>query len=140
MTTPPVPATWPHVQALRTALAGIDPAPAVYVGGAPPAPAVLPDRYLVLYPDPGQALSESLADERTDWSGMVQITCVARIPDAAVWLADRVRRALAVPLTVAGRAAWRPEELGGPPLQRDDDETPPLFYLPVQYRLRSTPA
>jgi hypothetical protein len=34
--------------------------------------------------------------------------------------------------------AWRPEELGGPPLQRDDSVTPPLYFLPVQYRLRST--
>jgi hypothetical protein len=41
-------------------------------------------------------------------------------------------------LSVAGRTAWRPEELGGPPIQRDDDVSPPLYYLPVQYRLQST--
>jgi hypothetical protein len=53
-------------------------------------------------------------------------------------VADKVRSALASVLTVDGRVVWRPEELGGPPVSRDDDVTPPLFYVPIQFQIRST--
>lgn len=131
------PAVLPHVAALQTAIEAI-PLP-VYLGGAP-AVQVLPATYVVLYPDPGIASAASLADDRTYLDTVVQVTCVATTPDGALGTADRVRAVLAAPLTVGGRQSWRPEEFGGPPLQRDDDQTPPLYYLPVQYRLRSTPA
>ncbi|WNI16910.1 hypothetical protein [Actinacidiphila sp. ITFR-21] len=129
------PQVLPHVDAVQAALAagGLT----VYLGGAPPRPA---DRYAVLYPEPGQAVRESLADARTHWSGVVTITSVATTAEQALWVADKIRAALAGPLVVQGRVAWRPEELGGPPLARDDDVTPPLFYAPVQYRLQSIPS
>ena len=53
-------------------------------------------------------------------------------------LIDKARAALSPRLTVTGRSAWRAEELGGPPVQRDDDVSPPLYFLPVQYALKST--
>jgi hypothetical protein len=131
------PAVLPHVAALEAAIEAVP--LAVYLGGAPAATS-LPASYVVLYPAGGAAAPASLADDRTTLEALVQITCVSTLPDGALGTADRVRAALAGPLTVAGRATWRPEELGGPPLQRDDDVTPPLYYVPVQYRLRSIPA
>jgi hypothetical protein len=111
----------------------------VYVGGVPAdASWSPPDKFAVLYPDAGMAVRESLADRRTDFDSTFQVTCVGGSVERALWVADKVRVALAVPLTVAGRTSWRPEELGGPPVARDDDVTPPLWFLPVQYRLQST--
>ncbi|MEU1421474.1 hypothetical protein [Kitasatospora sp. NPDC005751] len=130
------PAILPHVEAIRAALAAV-PLP-VYLGGAP-AGTALPKAFAVLYPGPGAASAASLADERTALDILLQVTCVATTPEGAIGTADRVRAALTPPLTVDGRACWRPEELGGPPLQRDDDVTPPLYHLPVQLRLRSIP-
>ncbi|WP_309144185.1 hypothetical protein [Streptomyces sp. BR123] len=112
---------------------------AVGDGGAPPAASIPPTGiYAALYFDPGQSLSESLADQRTDFVLSFQVTVVGPTAEKVRWAAQRTRAALHAPLTVAGCTAWRPEELGGPPIQRDDDVSPPLFYLPVQYRLQST--
>ncbi|MFE2140183.1 hypothetical protein ACFXA3_00185 [Streptomyces sp. NPDC059456] len=104
------------------------------------APASVPSTgiFAVVYFDPGQSLTESLADQRTNFSLSFQVTCVGPTPEKCRWAAHRARMALYAPLAVAGRTAWRPEELGGPPIQRDDDVSPPLYYLPVQYRLQST--
>lgn len=93
---------------------------------------------MVVYFDPGQSVSESLADVRSDFDLQFQVTVVAPTAEKVRWAAQRVRDALHGPLGVTGRTAWRPEELGGPPIQRDDDVSPPLYFLPVQYRLKST--
>ncbi|MFG3050323.1 hypothetical protein ACGFZP_05115 [Kitasatospora sp. NPDC048239] len=129
------PAVLPHVEAVRAVLAAVP--LTVYVGGAPAGPTPLPKSFAVLYPAGGQAGPVSLADERTALDVLLQVTYVATTPEGALGTADRGRVALAGPLTVDGRVCWRPEELGGPPLARDDDVTPPLYYLPVQYRIRS---
>ena len=139
MPAPVTPEVLPHVDAVQAALetAGLT----VYVGGTPASVGWSPpDKFAVLYPDPGMAVRESLADERTDFDSTMQITCVGGDAVRALWVADKVRKALAVPLTVDGRSCWPPEDLGGPPLARDDDVTPPLWFLPVQYRICSTPA
>lgn len=130
-----IPQVLPHVDAVQTALAGAE--LTVYLGGAPVA---VPEKYAVLYPEPGQVVRESLADARSDFTAVVQITCVGTTPEKALWVADKVRGVLSVPLLVDGRVLWRPEELGGPPVARDDDVTPPLFFVPVQYRLQSIPS
>lgn len=132
------PTVLPHVAAVQAALAAAG--LTVYLGGAPADPAPLPKVYAVVYSGPGSASSDSLADDRTTLDVLLQVTCVATTPEGALGTADRTRAALSPPLAVDGRATWRPEELGGPPLQRDDDVTPPLWYLPVQYRIRSLPA
>lgn len=139
MTTPVTPDVLPHMDAVQAALetAGLT----VYVGGTPTSTGwTAPDKFAVLYPDPGMAVRESLADQRTDFDSTMQITCVGGDPVRALWVAGRVRKALAAPLTVTGRKCWPPEDLGGPPVQRDDDVTPPLWFVPVQYRICSTPA
>ncbi|MFJ2174331.1 hypothetical protein ACIOHE_15635 [Streptomyces sp. NPDC087851] len=132
-----VPDLHPHMVAVRGALEGAG--LVVGDGGAPP-PQAIPATgiYVALYFDPGQSLSESLADARTDFVVSFQVTCVGPTATKCLWAAQRTRLALHGRLTVDGRAPWRPEELGGPPVQRDDDVSPPLFYLPVQYRLMST--
>ena len=113
----------------------------VYLGGAPTGAGWSPpDKYAVLYPEPGEAVRESLADARTDFMTTFQVTCVGASLERALWVADKTRAALSGPLTVAGRAVWRPEDLGGPPVQRDDDTTPPSWFVPVQYRIKSIPA
>ncbi|GAA2484599.1 hypothetical protein GCM10010406_21080 [Streptomyces thermolineatus] len=129
------PAVLPHVDAVTAALTGAG--LAVGLGGAPktvPTSGI----YTAVYADGGQALPESLADRRTGLQLLFQVTCVAPTAEKALWAADKTRAALAAPLAVPGRALWRAEELGGPPLARDDDVTPPLYFLPIQYRLRST--
>lgn len=111
----------------------------VYLGGTPTSSGwAPPDKFCVLYPEPGEAVRESLADARTDFMTTFQVTCVGGDLERCLWVADKVRQALSVQLTVAGRNAWKPEDLGGPPVQRDDDVTPPLWFVPVQYRLKST--
>ncbi|MFI9332010.1 hypothetical protein ACIGZJ_31265 [Kitasatospora sp. NPDC052868] len=136
--TTPVPEDLPHVLAAQSAIeaTGL----AVYLGGAPAGRALLPATYVVLYPSPGIESAASLADDRTGLDLMLQATAVATTPEGAIGTAGRVRRAVAGGLVVDGRVCWRPEALGGPPLQRDDDVTPPLWYLPMQYRIRSITA
>ena len=133
-----VPDVLPHVDAVQAALEAAD--LTVYLGGTPAGSWSPPDKFAVLYPDPGMAVRESLADKRADFESTMQITCVGGDPERALWVAARVRQALAAPLTVAGRICWPPEDLGGPPLARDDDVPPPLYFIPVQYRVMSIPA
>jgi len=134
-----VPTVLPHVDAVQAALAGAG--LTVFLGGAPTSSGWSPaDVYVVLYPEPGAAVRESLADQRTDFTTTFQITCVGGSMERALWAADKARVALSSPLVVAGRATWRPEDLGGPPVQRDDDTNPPSWFVPVQYRLMSIPA
>lgn len=129
------PATLPHRDAVASALgeAGL----VVGLGRAPhPAPAG--GMYVVVYAAPGMSVAESLADRRTDFEGIVQVTCVGPDEERCLWLADKTRAALWGPLAVAGRVAFRAEEMGGPPVQRDDDVTPPLYFTPIQFMIRST--
>ncbi|MFD5675615.1 hypothetical protein [Streptomyces sp. NPDC127040] len=127
----------PHVDAIHAALV----AAGLAVGDGV-APAAIPSTgiYAVLYCDPGQSLTESLADERTDFVLGFQVTVVGPTPEKVRWASQRVRAGLHGALTVAGRRPWRPEEQGGPPIQRDEDVSPPLWYLPIQYELKSTAA
>jgi hypothetical protein len=132
MSTPPE--VLPHRDAIKEALEGVG--LAVGLGVAPdPAPAA--GLYAVLYMSPGQTMSESLADQRTDMQVMFQVTCVGADEERCLWVVDKVRRALHPRLEVTGRKAFRAEELGGPPMLRDDDLTPPVFYLPIQFMLRT---
>lgn len=127
------------MDAVRAALEGAG--LTVYLGGAPSPTSgwTPPDKYAVLYVEPGESVRESLADARTDFMTTFQVTCVGGSLERCLWVADRVREALSGPLTVEGRSAWRPEDLGGPPAQRDDETNPPSWFVPVQYRIKSTP-
>lgn len=129
------PATLPHRDAVIAALEAGD----LEVGRSrAPDPAPQTGMYVVVYTAPGQSMPESLADLRTDFQALIQVTCVAPDEERCLWLTDRVRALLWAPLSVADRVAYRAEELGGPPVQRDDDVTPPVFYAPIQFVIRST--
>lgn len=125
----------PHFDAIAAALTGAG----LTVGqGGAPSPVPSSRMYAALYIDPGMSVRESLADLRTDFTVTFQVTAVGPTQEKCLWVCQRTRDAFHAPLAVAGRSAWRAEELGGPPVQRDDDVSPPLYYLPVQYRLQST--
>ncbi|MFF7191770.1 hypothetical protein ACFZAR_43015 [Streptomyces sp. NPDC008222] len=135
MTTPTV---LPHVDAVTAALEGAG--LTVYLGGAPQD--VSPtdsEPFVVLYPEPGRPQAASLADDRTAFSAVVQLTCVALRADQALWVSDRSAAALSTVLAVAGRVSWKPESLDGQPVKRDDDVTPPCYYAVSRWRLRSIP-
>ena len=134
------PAGLPHRDAVLAALQG---AGLVVGDGVAPSLAQRPasGAFAVLYASPGRAVRESLADQRTDWHGVMQVTCVGPTAERALWVADRAAVALHGPLAVVGRVTWRAEvDDDPPPVQRDDDESPPLFYVPLQFTLRSTSA
>ena len=133
------PAALPHRDAVLAALEG---AGLVVGRGKAPRAEDIPNSgaFAVLYFTPGHSVSESLADERTDWSGLGQVTCVGQTEEVCLWVADRVRQALDAPLEVEGRVLWRASMDSDMPVQRDDDVSPPLFYVPVQFTLRSTTA
>jgi hypothetical protein len=68
-----------------------------------------------------------------------QVTCVGTSRKQAEWLADEVGDALAAGLTVTGRTIPRiAPEAGSGTVMRDDDVTPPLFYVTPRYRVMST--
>lgn len=128
------PDTLPHVDAVMAVLVAVP--LVVYLGGgnrdaSPP--------YVVLYPGPGRPVSSSLAAGLDQGEWPIQPTCVGATAEQALWVGDAVHRALtAGPLDVEGRTGWRVEPDGGPPLRRDDDLTPPLWYLTPQYTIRSS--
>ena len=98
------PAVLPHVDAVTTALttAGLT----VYLGGAPAGVSPTASTpYVVLYPDPGRAETASLADDRVDFSGVVQLTCVGLTAEQVMSVSDRAMAALSVVLAVVGRAS-----------------------------------
>lgn len=135
MTTP---AILPHIDAVATALTAVE--LTVYLGGAPDGVEPTDGQpYIVLYPDPGVPVRASLADDRVDFTAVVQLTCVGLTAEQALNVCDRAAAALSPRLAVAGRTSWRPEALEGLPVRRDDDVTPPCFYAISRYRLRSTP-
>jgi len=135
MTTPQV---LPHVDAVTTALQ--DKGLTVYLGGAPAGISpTATNPFVVLYPEPGRVHAASLADNRVDFSAVIQLTCVGLTAEQALSVSDRAAAALAAVLPVTGRISWKPESLDGQPVQRDDDVVPPCFYAASRYRLRSIP-
>ncbi len=97
--------------------------------------------YAVCYPDVGiksgfhRTLTNDGPDEmRHQW------TSVGAGPEQAMWVADRVSRALlaAVP-SVEGRRVWKTVEESVQTVRRDDTSTG-LYYVTAQYLTRSDPA
>jgi hypothetical protein len=140
MTTSTPPLVLPHRNAILAALQPLTTrtsSPIAIGEGGAPDPIPTNKLYVAVYVSPGMATTASLAGERTDFQVPFQVTSVGPTAEKALWVADRVREVLAVRLPVTGRGTWQTEERGGPPVQRDDGVTPPLWFLPVQYRLSS---
>lgn len=130
-----IPRALPHVDAARAALEAAS--LTVYLGGAPPGAA---PPYVAAHPQPVEASASSLVGDHDQADLVLPLVCVGESVEQVLWLADTVSAALLDRvLTVDGRAGWRPElDATGPPVQRDDDVTPPLHYLTPQYRLTSS--
>lgn len=72
------------------------------------------------------------------WTG--QLMCVGQGPEQAEWVSDRARSVLLGPLSITGRTWISVSHEPGPPLQRDEDVNPPLFWLSETYRILTHPA
>lgn len=71
----------------------------------------------------------------------IQLVFVGRTAEQATWVADKARAVLlAGAFTVPGRSVFWVEEVAGRPLQRDDDEHPPLYSIATNFKIRTTPA
>lgn len=93
----------------------------------------------ILYLRPGGEISGALGCPDVDAWLPFQLTCVGNVAAQAMFVADLCHQALtATPLVVAGRRIDRlARTFFGASAQRDDDVTPPLFYVPAEYRLYS---
>lgn len=91
----------------------------------------------VLYLRPGGEITGSLGCLDTDGWLPFQITCVGQVAQQAMWVADRVHEALtSSPLLVTDRFVGRLRRTYlGPHAERDEDVSPPLFYVAPEYRL-----
>lgn len=103
------------------------------------APAGAPDKYAVLYSDPGTPAG-ALGDRHRMLLLGFQVTAVGRTRVQAAWVADKARVTLLTQVpAVAGRVVQPLWQVGQPPpIQRDDDVQPPLYYQPISYQMRST--
>lgn len=92
---------------------------------------------VVLYLLPGGQQSGNLGQVDVDAWLPFQLTCVGRMAAQAMNTADIAHQALTgTPLEITDRHIASIRRNGfGARAERDDDVTPPLFYVPVQYRL-----
>lgn len=98
----------------------------------------------VLHFRPGGETFSSVGCTDTDATIPFQITCVGATAAQARIVNDAVADLLeGATLTVAGREVFRVRRprgvIGGAP-ERDDEVTPPLFYIPTYYSLISVSA
>lgn len=99
--------------------------------------------YVVAYPSAGTPTSETdLADSSDDLVYTFQLTCAAGYRADCEYLIDRVRplmRSWAPVLDGVNFGLVRPPVGYDPgPIRRDQDVTPPRFYVPLQYRTTAT--
>jgi len=96
-------------------------------------------KWAVLHPF-GQDEATSIAEPHGGLLYTVQVMSFGLGPEQAEWVADRARAALLAGITVDGRTVLGVEHEPSPPLARDDDVQPPVFYLSETFRFRTTPA
>lgn len=128
----------PHITGVRDLLDAQLPA-AISVGIA--SGIGLNPPYVVLYSDPGTP-EGTLGDRYRDLLVEFQVTCVGSGPEQALDVAGKVRAVLLTQQpAISGRTVqplW--QEPSGEPVRRDDDVSPPLFYLPLIFQMRTEPA
>lgn len=97
--------------------------------------------YVVGWPDGGTVADSSLL-MRDGWTLVIVLQCYGTSPDS-VWVALRKSRAAMFSLaraTVGGRLIGLPQHSTPPPLQRDDNPSPPLWWLSDEWRVPTSPA
>lgn len=95
--------------------------------------------YAVVYPMPGR-LGGTMADPERDGQVVYQVTSVGVSRSEAEWVRDKAREVLLPGLVVAGRRIVRVKvEMVGE-VARDDDVSPPRFFIPERFRFWSVPS
>jgi len=108
-------------------------------GRKPTVAAGLP--YIVWWLDAGTVEDRSLRS-RDGFSLVLVLQCYGLSVDA-VRFAVRKGRSAVLSLshaTVGGRVLMVPEHSPGPPMSRDDDADPPIWWQSDEWRLRTSPA
>lgn len=94
--------------------------------------------YAVYYPGPGwaHALLACGGTDSLDWS--FQVTCAGGDRTRVLWCIQQVRGALSGSRISVGGQQLTISETGDPgPIRRDDDVSPPRFYVPLQFALNA---
>lgn len=95
--------------------------------------------YAILYVGT-PALTGSFVHPNEDGIHRAQVTSVAKERRGAEWMRDRAREVLLdADLAIEGYAVVWSELESAPPITRDDDVSPPLFYAVDIFRLHVTP-
>lgn len=95
--------------------------------------------YAVLYAIAGGATSGTLGELDADAELIYQVTCVGNSRKQAEWLADEAK-GLLEGLIVAGRSIPRIALDSNPGIAVDNEQTPPIFTVPVRFRIFTTPS
>lgn len=98
--------------------------------------------YAVIWPDGPVRTAVSLADGHGEETTVYVCHVLGLTPDA-VDVAERKLAAAFAGLyrqVIGGRQVWFPVQDWAQPLSRDDDTSPPLYDMAVEWRLRTTPA
>jgi hypothetical protein len=127
----------PVVRAHTDAVIATLEAAGLTVGDAEAPDAVPP--YVVVYPISGAGYTGRLTAPQDDAALIYQVTCVGVSREQAEWLAD-TSMVLLGGFAVTGRnIAYVSLDLSGG-VQRDDAQTPPVFYVTPRFRVMTTPA
>jgi len=124
----------PHTEGVITALEAAE-----LVVGLGIKPDAASKKWVVIHPF-GQDEANSIAEPHGGLLYTVQVMSFGLGPEQAEWVADRARATLLAGISVTGRTVLGVEHEPSPPLSRDDDVQPPVFYLSETFRFRTTPA
>jgi hypothetical protein len=95
--------------------------------------------YSVLYPS-SPDLDGPLGDRYADAEHTVMVHHVGAGPEQAEFQSDQVAAAWLPGLTVTGRSVLYVDRTDSQPVQRDDDTSPPLYYVVDTYVVATTTA
>lgn len=97
--------------------------------------------YVVLFQGVTVQIDGPVTDPNADTISEYQLTSIGVTRASASVLARNAKDALLnTPLAIADRTVQRVEWVAGRPAQRDDDVTPPLFYVIDIYTVNTSPA
>ena len=131
--TAPVVDVQPLVAAVKAAVIGVS----VGEGKKPTVAAGKP--YVVVWFDAGAVDNRSLRS-RDGLALTATFQCYGATPESVRVAVRRVREGVASlhRAVVEGRTLHLPEHLAGPPMQRDDDVQPPLWWQTDEWRFRTS--
>lgn len=95
--------------------------------------------YAVLYQGVTLDVDGPVSDPFADTVNEYQVTSVGISRSSASVIADKVKHALLAGLAIPGRRVQLVKWERGNPAERDDDVTPPLFYVIDQYSIATSP-